>query len=276
MARETEGEVNQFFRELADLQGGEGRLNFPLFGELLTPLPDLKGTGPFGGDYRLAEIDAVRRRARDLDDTIRSNPLMDVRTRGALQTMRTWQFEPGPANSSAPGVGPLLALSKSAGALPSPRALRASVEPVGKSDPRRERSIDAGTYEIADAPLPERADTHLLPQRHFAPRRSGQPAFARGTHANVIEPVSESSMFQTERARLVRPAHFADKWDSAEDARRKSAVVDARARRAAGNEGRISLMVTERQATAELLDHCRSRALGRQALWLMERTAGQM
>lgn len=343
-----------FFTELGELQGGGGRLNFPLFGELLCPLPSSTGallqrlavlgaallcavascraqlsaagrgcaprcavllgcaplrhcatalcarslvrlrpltparrccpfsaslgTGPFGQDYRLSEIQRNRARGRRLEEQIAANPIMNRRLSGGLEPIRTWQFEPGEPNASAPGAGPLVGLSKCVGAPPSAAVLsqQRQLATLRAGDPRLPRSLEQSSAEIADGPLPDKGFTHLVPQRRYVPRRSGQPAFARGTHSNLIEPLSESAMFLPEHERLVRPAHFADKWDSGADGRRKQAIYAARTERNAINEMRVSQMVAERQAAAELTDLCHSRSLGQQALWVMERTVGQL
>lgn len=284
----SEAEVEAFFAELADVQGGDGRLNFPLFSELLSALPPPKGTGPFGADYRLAEIEGVRRRRRELDATIRGNLLVSNRLEGRESQAHSWQHHPGPPTAAAPGAGPLLASAKSASAFegahakpsaqPSPGASLASLQlsRTGSLDPAQPRSLDGDGYQIPDGPLQPRGGSNLLPARRFAPRRSGQPAFNRGVHANLVEPVRESAMFLAEAERLQRPAHFADKWDSRADQERRRAVREARAGRSAMNDSRISIMVAERQASTDLADLCRSRAIGAQTLWLMERSLGQM
>jgi hypothetical protein len=264
------------FDALSELQGGEGRLNFPLFSELLTPPlqpEELKGTGPFGTDYRLAEMAGQQRRRDDLDAKIAANPLMVRRASGTLDHTRLWRFEPGPPTASAPGAGPLLPYSKSVGSIPSALSVRAALEASG---PSAARTIERSTYEIPDAPLRTGVSTKLMQRRQFAPRRSGAPAFSRGSHANLVEVVVESQMHISEGERLVRPAHFADKWDSKVDAARRRAIMAGRSARYAENESRVMGMVAERQASAELTDLCRSRAIGTQALWLMGRTVGQL
>ncbi|KAJ1634894.1 hypothetical protein T492DRAFT_489663 [Pavlovales sp. CCMP2436] len=159
-------------------------------------MPKYKGTGPFGDDYRRSEIEANHGRRRQLDDAIMENPLVARTLDPHARPPAPWNFSPGAANASAPGIGPLLISSKSLSAL-STQGSQNSLYLGGVSTlslaygPRR---IEQGGYDIPDGPLPDRGFDQLLPVRAQALRRSGQPAFARGTHANLVQPTAGNTV----------------------------------------------------------------------------------
>lgn len=275
----VKADIDRLFDSLGALQGsgGEGRLNFELFGALVTPPPDLPGAGPHGIDYRRKEIAKLQERARALGAAVRANPLAQRTLAGTLGPMQAWRFEPGAAREAGPGAGPVLAFSKTIGALPSARALACTHElpPPGPLRPRSLEATDGG--QVDDGPLAQTLTNTLFARREVKPTRSSAAlhATARGAHANSLEPVESSAMWQSEAARLVRPAHFADKWDSSEDARRRGATRAARAARNYDNESRVQGMVEERQATVELTHIARATSRGAQAMSMMQRTIGQ-
>jgi len=288
-----ESQVRDMFRELSAAQGGDGRLNFPLFGELLTPPPNLTGTGPFGGDYRLKEMEGVHRRREMLEESIRTNPASQRWASGYKTSVGSWDFKPDhnvPAlRTFEPGSRLGLATGRGDGSKDGREgsegahealALTASdipVDPNATLSHSFNRTLDVQGYVVPDGPL---ARTQSLPalKRPSVPRRMGASLTAtnRGSHANLVKPVETSSMWQPEATRLVRATHFADKWDSKADKEKRKAQWEARIQRRLANEERVAEMVKERQENVELTDLYRKRSLGAQSLWLMERTVGQL
>jgi len=267
MSADHEGQIKEMFDELSEVQGGDGRLNFPLFGELLTPPPDLTGTGPFGQDYRLKEIAGVERRRAMLDAAIAANPASQRWAAGERTRMRSWKFDDG-------GVPALQ--TRSGQTLTAALATATPVDPNASLSHSFNRSLEPKGYVVPDAPPARVSSLPQLPTRTALPRRLGQRPANKGTHAHLVQPIPESAMWQPESTRLVRSTHFADKWDSGADKARRQAVWNARAERRAYNEQRVAEMVQERQENNDLADLCRSRSLGSQSLWLMNRTVGQM
>lgn len=272
-------DIARLFDSLGALQGsgGEGRLNFELFGALVTPPPDLPGAGPHGIDYRRQEIAGLQNRAHALGATISANPLAQRKMAGTLGPAQAWRFEPGATREPGLNAGPVLAFSKTLGALPSARAIASSHEQQtpGPLRPRSLENVDGG--QIEDGPLAQTVANTLFARRTVQPSRSSaaELATARGVHANSLEPVESSSMWQSEAQRLVRATHFADKWDSALDGRKRSATRAARAARNHDNESRVQCMIEERQASVELTELARATSRGAQAMSMMQRTIGQ-
>lgn len=228
------------YDDLCTAQGGTGRLNFPLFGELINAAAASRDAEedtppPFGRQAQLRTLLNLRQHHADAGAR-----LYTLSRRSSNASIRA----PTASTLAKTASVPTLERTQSGG-LPVVVSERAEAEHLG----------------LTLEPLP----------RQRVPTRCVLRARNKGSHANLTEAVATSAMFIPESERLTR-----DQWDAGADARRKRDIAAARAERRAANYGRIMDMVQQRQEKEERVAAGNVVRRSGQALWLLERSVGSV